>query len=66
MPDEIKYKIEVKILLEENTNDDELYDWLHQWLSYDSRIKGFNIDSYEWEEGKKRLVGKKPPSRFRQ
>ena len=47
----IKYKINVKILLEENTNENELYDWLHQWLSYDKRIKGFNIDSYEREEG---------------
>ena len=45
-----KRKIEMKIYLIPDTNENELYDWLHQWLSYDKRIDGFNIDSFEWVE----------------
>ena len=45
-----KTKIEVKIILDPSVNDDEIYDWLHQWMSYDKRIAEFNIESFEWIE----------------
>ncbi len=33
----------VFILLKDTANMEEFYDYLHQWLSYDKRIKEFGI-----------------------
>lgn len=53
------YKIELEVLMDSDVDDDEIYDWLHQWLKNDKRVANFNIHSFAWEEGQtKNNIGK--------